>query len=145
MATMVTLLNITFFIAFTERRPLLPTYTVFAIGFYMRLCNTIGFNFTRSIIYFSNLRVSTKRVQKFLLVKELPSLHESSKGGDMEKTPLYKPNISGDGDKTQSVIEIKNLNFSWTDDDTGFSLNNININIKHGLNLSLFLKFIYVF
>jgi ABC-type siderophore export system fused ATPase/permease subunit len=119
LTTLVTLLNIIFFIYFAEK-PLLPAYTVFAIGFYMRLCNSMGFNFTRAMIYFSNYRVSAKRVGKFLLTKEL----------DLSK-------IKEPADK-KAAIDIKDFTFTWNDiDATGFGLSKINLQIKKGELVSI--------
>ena len=70
MATAMTFVNITCFIHFTNT-PLIPSFVVFSIGFYMRLCNTIGYNFTRSITTLINGLVSAKRLNAFLLRKEL--------------------------------------------------------------------------
>lgn len=115
LTTLVTLLNIIFFISFTQGKPLLPAYTVFAIGFYMKLCNSMGFNFTRAMVYFSNYRVSAKRVGKFLLTKEL------------NQSKIKAPQ----DDKT--AIELRNFNFAWNEPDVGFSLDNISLTIKKGL------------
>jgi ABC-type bacteriocin/lantibiotic exporter with double-glycine peptidase domain len=70
MTTIMTLINITFFINFAGQ-PLLPKFIVYAIGFYMRLCNSIGFNFTRAFITTINMKVSIDRVQEFLMIPEL--------------------------------------------------------------------------
>lgn len=118
MATLVTFVNISFFIAFTNDKPLLPAYTVFTIGFYMRLCNSMCFNFTRAMIYFSNYRISANRVGKFLLSKEL----------DPKK-------IMPPGDDNNVAIQIKDFNFSWAASKEtvgGFSLNDINLRVNKG-------------
>lgn len=112
MTTLVTLVNIIFFISFTDEKPLLPAYTVFAIGFYMRLCNTMGFNFTRAMIYFSNFRVSVRRVGNFLLTPEL------------DQSKIRAP------ENPNTIIEMKDFNYSFSDG--GFSLNKINLSIKKG-------------
>lgn len=114
MATLVTLVNIIFFISFADGKPLLPAYTVFAIGFYMRLCYSMGFNFTRAMIYFSNFRVSLKRVGDFLTSPEL------------DRSQIRVP------DDPKTVIEMKDFKFSFSQSDGGFSLNKINLCIKKG-------------
>lgn len=115
LTTLVTLLNIIFFIYFTNDKPLLPAYTTFAIGFYMRLCNSMGFNFTRAMVYFSNFRVSATRIGNFL------------KSPELDLTRIHTPS------DPNIAIEMKDFNFSWGQSDTGFSLNNISLQIKKGL------------
>lgn len=104
-------LNISFFISFAGV-PLIPSYIVFSIGFYMRLCNSVGFNFSRAVVSVINFRVSSKRVEEFLLLKELDTKCVSS---------LNNSDIA---------IKMQNLNFSWKKDE--FSLKNINIEVKKG-------------
>jgi ABC-type siderophore export system fused ATPase/permease subunit len=116
MATMVTLLNIVFFISFADK-PLLPTYTVFAIGFYMRLCNTIGFNFTRALTYLTGFKVSCKRLENFLLLKELPAILDKSEQNSKE-------------DKSVAIC-MKDFSFAWKKE-TGFSLDDINLTVNFG-------------
>nr|APD26517.1 ATP-binding cassette transporter subfamily C member 4 X1 protein [Brachionus koreanus] len=111
MATLMSFLNISFFIAFAGI-PLVPSFIVFSIGFYMRLCNSVGFNFSRAIVSVVNFRVSAKRVGDFLLMKEL----------DMRQVP--------EPSDQELAIKIDNLNFSWKQDE--FSLKNINIEVKKG-------------
>lgn len=111
MATLMSFLNISFFIAFAGI-PLVPSFIVFSIGFYMRLCNSVGFNFSRAVVSVVNFRVSAKRVGDFLLMKEL----------DMR--PVDEPNDQ------ELAIKIDNLNFSWKQDE--FSLKNINVQVKKG-------------
>ncbi|RNA19404.1 multidrug resistance-associated 4, partial [Brachionus plicatilis] len=111
MATLMSFLNISFFIAFAGI-PLVPSFIVFSIGFYMRLCNSVGFNFSRAVVSVVNFRVSAKRVGDFLLMKEL------------EMKPVPVPN------DPDLAIEIDNLNFSWKQDE--FSLKNINVQVNKG-------------
>lgn len=114
MTTLVTLLNIIFFISFTDGKVLLPAYTVFAIGFYMRLCNSMCFNFTRAMIYFSNFRVSAQRIGKFLNTPEL----------DLDRvTPPSDPKLA---------FEVNDFSFSWSKHEKGFSLSNITLKIRKG-------------
>lgn len=111
MATLMSFLNISFFITFAGI-PLIPSYIVFSIGFYMRLCNSVGFNFSRAVVSVINFRVSSKRVEEFLLMKELDLKSVST---------MSNPIVA---------IKMENLNFSWKQDE--FSLKNINIEVKKG-------------
>lgn len=119
MPTLVTFLNIIFFISFTDGKPLLPAYTVFSIGFYIRLCYTMGFYFTRAMIYFTGYRVSTKRIAQFLLTNEL------------DRSQILTPSDS------QTAIELNDFNFSFDKTDVGFSLRNINLRVKKGEFVSI--------
>nr|QNH67884.1 ATP-binding cassette transporter subfamily C member 4 X1 [Brachionus rotundiformis] len=111
MATLMSFLNISFFIAFAGI-PLVPSFIVFSIGFYMRLCNSVGFNFSRAVVSVVNFRVSAKRVGDFLLMQELDMGQVS--------TPT-NPDLA---------IQIENLNFSWKQDE--FSLKEINVQVRKG-------------
>ena len=94
MATFMTLVNISCFVSFFLR-PLLPSYIVFSLGFYMRLCYSIGFYFTRSLVTLINALVSIDRISEFLQMKELSS--------SLEKISYY-----------DSIgINVENLNFKW--------------------------------
>ncbi len=95
MATLMTFVSVISFIYLTNQ-PIIPTYTVFSIGFYMRLCNTMGFNFTRALTSVVNARVSIKRINEFLLKEEL----ERS-----ASVPLDPSN--------PLCIEIKDFNYHW--------------------------------
>ena len=97
MSTLITFINITCFLHYTNA-PLLPSFVVFSIGFYMRLCNSIGFNFTRAINTFINGLVSARRVNSFLMQKEL----------DITLFNNFKQDLD-----SQSSINVKNLNFDW--------------------------------
>lgn len=119
MPTLVTFLNIIFFISFTDGKPLLPAYTVFSIGFYIRLCYTMGFYFTRAMVYFTGFRVSTKRIAQFLLTNEL------------DRSRILKPSDSN------IAIQLTDFNFSFDKTDVGFSLRNINIRVKKGEFVSI--------
>jgi ABC-type multidrug transport system fused ATPase/permease subunit len=114
MATLMTLFNLIFFIKFSNY-VLLPSYIVFSLGFYMRLCYSIGFNFTRSLTTLINGLVSIKRLDEFLLKKELNINNERF---------LY--------DSADSSIDVENLEFSWNEAKGSFKLKNITFKIKNG-------------
>ena len=119
-----TFLNISAFISFTPL-PLIPRYLVFSIGFYTRLAYSIGFNFSRSMTTLISALVSLKRINDFLLVKELCPANEKSYFGET---------IS---------IKVKSLNFSWDtiSEEIGkqdnykpviLNLNNLSFNVDNG-------------
>nr|UOU03341.1 ATP-binding cassette subfamily C4-1-2 [Brachionus rubens] len=116
MATLMSFMNISFFISFAEI-PLLPSFIVFSIGFYMRLCNSIGFNFSRSVVSVINFNVSAKRIGDFLLMEEL------------------NPKQISEPIESNFAVKIERLNFSWQKDE--FSLKNINIEAKKGDFISI--------
>ncbi len=111
MATLMTLVNVVFFIYFTDLQ-LLPSYVVYALGFYQRLCHSIGFMFSRAFIQLSNALVSLNRVNEFLLSKEL---------ADSRLAP--KDN--------QTAVEMKSFNFSWTDENE-FAIKDISFRVSKG-------------
>lgn len=94
MATLMTFVNIAFFVGFTNV-PLIPSYIVFSIGFYMRLCNSIGANFTRAITSLVNFRVSANRITEFLMLEEL------------DQNQIAHPN------DLITAVSIKDFNFEW--------------------------------
>jgi hypothetical protein len=57
-----TYLSITFFVLF-DNKPLLTKYVVLAMGYYMRICSSIGFFFIRQIGMFISAKIACKRVQ----------------------------------------------------------------------------------
>ena len=69
-----------------SNKPLLPSYVIFSIGFYLRLCYSIGFDFSKAVNSILDFRVSAKRINEFLLLEEL-KVPEISKGGT-EKVKL---------------------------------------------------------
>lgn len=97
MSTLITLVNITCFLHFTNA-PLVPSFVVFSIGFYMRLCNSIGFNFTRAMNTFINGLVSCRRVNSFLLQQEL----------DLSSFTNCKQES-----EDMVSISVKGMNFDW--------------------------------
>ena len=94
MAPLMTLVNISFFLQFSKQ-PLLPRFLVFSLGFYMRLCYTIGFNFSRTVSTSINALVSARRIDAFLVTKEITTVNERSFYGETAE------------------ITVKNLDYSW--------------------------------
>jgi ABC-type bacteriocin/lantibiotic exporter with double-glycine peptidase domain len=111
LATLMTLINVVFFINFTNLR-LLPSYVVYAIGFYQRLCHSIGFMFSRAFIQLSNALVSLNRLNEFLLSNEL------------EDQRLEPSDVN-------TVIEMKKFNFSWKKENE-FAVENVSLRVKKG-------------
>jgi hypothetical protein len=95
MATLMTFVNIAFFLGYLSS-PLLPSYMVFSIGFYMRLCASMGMNFTRALTMSVNYFISAKRINQFLLLKE------------------FSHSVSSTEKKSQTnAIEVENLGYKW--------------------------------
>ncbi len=94
LAPLMTLVNISFFIEYAHQ-PLFPRFLVFTLGFYMRLCYSIGFQFSRTISTLINGLVSAKRINDFLLAKELATANEKCFYGET------------------ASIKVENLDFSW--------------------------------
>jgi ABC-type bacteriocin/lantibiotic exporter with double-glycine peptidase domain len=116
MATIMIFINVVFFMSFTSL-PLLPTYTVYAIGFYQRLSNSLGFKFTRAFTGVSNLKVSFDRINEFLHLEELVDRRE-------------KPADS------KTAVQMDNLSFCWSEDD-GFGINNLSMKVRKGEFVSI--------
>lgn len=71
MTTLITFMNITLFIRYSNSNVyLLPGFVIFSIGYYLRLSNSIGFNFPRSITSLLNGISSAQRCKLFLIRKE---------------------------------------------------------------------------
>jgi hypothetical protein len=95
MATLMTFVNVAFFLGYLSS-PLLPSYMVFSIGFYMRLCASMGMNFTRAITMSVNYFISAKRINEFLLLKECSH------------------SISSTEKKSQTnAIDVDNFGYKW--------------------------------
>jgi ABC-type bacteriocin/lantibiotic exporter with double-glycine peptidase domain len=109
MTTIMTLINITFFVNYTNLE-LLPKFIVYAIGFYMRLCNSIGFNFTRAFITTINMKVSIERVREFLLYQEL----------------VDERRIASDNNL---AVKLERFNYKWKEDDD-FSIKNASLRVN---------------
>ena len=90
-----TFLNIYFFINFSQTA-LIPSFIVYAIGFYMRLCNSIGFNFTRSFLTTVSYSVSARRITDYLMIKELEDKR-----------------VVNEKDVGNLAVEIENFNYTW--------------------------------
>ncbi|CAF0837577.1 unnamed protein product [Brachionus calyciflorus] len=116
MATLMSFMNISFFIVFAGI-PLLPSFIVFSIGFYMRLCNSVGFNFSRAVVSLVNYKVSADRIEEFLLMEELDA---------KQITAPNDPDLA---------VKVENLNFSWKKDE--FSLKNVSLKAKKGDFISI--------
>ena len=116
MSTMVIFVNIAFFIVVNNaRKPFMPTAFVLVVGFYIRLCASLGSNLTRALNSFANYLVSCGRVEKFLLEKERN--HQSS--------------IDDNHSKSDSNVAIKLTNMSTSfSNDSVFSLKQIDLTIK---------------
>jgi len=125
MALLVTLLNISTFIA-SSSLPLFPSFLVFSLGFYTRLCYSVGFNVSRSSSALITGLVSLKRINQFLLVEELPPANEKCYYGDA------------------ASVKVENLSFSWDKKvpenkpggakkkPTVLNLNDISFDLKNG-------------
>ena len=113
MSTMVIFVNIAFFIVINNaRKPFMPTAFVLVVGFYIRLCASLGSNLTRALNSLANFLVSCGRVEKFLLEKE------------KESSIDYKYN-----QESNVAIRVNNLSTN----ESKFGLKNINLTIKQGI------------
>ncbi len=71
MTTLITFMNITIFIRYSNANVyLVPGFVIFSIGYYLRLSNSIGFNFPRSITSLLNGISSAQRCKLFLIRRE---------------------------------------------------------------------------
>jgi ABC-type multidrug transport system fused ATPase/permease subunit len=111
MATMMTFINVAFFINFTTS-PLVPSIIVYAIGFYMRLCYSIGFMFSSAFTKLINALVSIDRMNEFLLAEEIKDTRLEPKD-------------------PKTAIEMDKFCFSWKRDDA-FAIDNVSLKIKKG-------------
>nr|QUF59454.1 ATP-binding cassette transporter Abcc4-1 [Brachionus angularis] len=116
MSSLMSFVNVTVFIYFSNL-PLLPSYIVFSIGFYMRLCNSFGISFSRTVMSIVNFKVSANRIADFLLLPELDS--------NQNMKPL----------NLNIAVKVENLNFKWNNDE--FSLKNVNLEAKKGEFVSI--------
>nr|APD26522.1 ATP-binding cassette transporter subfamily C member 4 X4 protein [Brachionus koreanus] len=99
----ITFTSVTFFIFFTKR-PLTPSYIVLAMSYYMRISNSLGFFFIKAITTLIAAKVSIKRMQDFLLEKEMFKLNELSETNN--------PYV-----KEERVLTLKNISFEANDGD----------------------------
>lgn len=113
----VTFLNVALFIILTHNsKPLLPTYIVFAIGFFARLCTSIGSNFTRAINSVTNMMVSAKRIESFMLEEE------------MQSSRIIKESSLDD----EFAVKMKNVTASWSNEKRS-GIREIDLTIKKGI------------
>ena len=68
----ITYLSVTVFVT-CMRIPFVPSYLVFAMGYYARLCTTVGFYLSRAITMCMGALVSLRRYEEFLLCNEFKS------------------------------------------------------------------------
>ncbi|CAF0703154.1 unnamed protein product [Brachionus calyciflorus] len=108
----ITFTSVTFFIFFANQ-PLTPSYIVLAMSYYMRISNSLGFFFIKAITTLIGAKVSIKRMQDFLLSKEI---HKNN-----ELTPVQNP-----------YIKIHNLNARWPHEVRSLTLKNINFEAYQG-------------
>ncbi len=132
MALLMTLANISIFISATNQ-PLLPSFIVFSLGFYVRLSYSIGFNFSRSVSSLITGLVSLKRINEFLLLEELAPANERCHHGD------------------EISVRVEGLCFSWSAESRSESagrrerkksrsllnLNNVSVDLKNGEMLAV--------
>ena len=94
------------------QKPLLPTYFLFVLGFFIRLSHSIGTHFTRAVNTLSSFLVSSKRIGNFLLQEEMP----------------FKICIEGIYDQNVAV-KMKNFGAYWSSEKP-FRLYNIDLTIN---------------
>ncbi|RMZ95933.1 putative multidrug resistance-associated lethal -like protein, partial [Brachionus plicatilis] len=108
----ITFTSVTFFVFFANR-PLTPSYIVLAMSYYMRISNSLGFFFIKAITTLIAAKVSIKRMQDFLLEKEIYKLNELSEADDPH-------------------IKVRNLKARWSHDVRSLTLNNITFEAHQG-------------
>jgi ABC-type bacteriocin/lantibiotic exporter with double-glycine peptidase domain len=111
MATLMTFLNVVFYIKLTDLA-LVPSIIVYAIGFYMRLCYSIGFMFSSAFTKFINAIVSIGRMNEFLLAEEIKDTRQAPRD-------------------PKTAIEMENFNFRWKNDDS-FGIEKVSLKVKKG-------------
>lgn len=125
MLTLTTCVSIVCFLLFANK-PFSANYFILVVGFYAILCNSIGQQFSRALVNFSNFRVSTKRIEKFLLEKELAMESSSSRRRQIETNRTFAD--------PKLAICFKNFACSLNNNDgkLNYVLNNINLNVNLG-------------
>nr|QNH67887.1 ATP-binding cassette transporter subfamily C member 4 X4 [Brachionus rotundiformis] len=108
----ITFTSVTFFIFFANR-PLTPSYIVLAMSFYMRISNSLGFFFIKAITTLIAAKVSIKRMEDFLLEKEIYKLNE-----------LYKVR--------DPYVKVNNLKARWPHEVRSLTLENISFEARQG-------------
>nr|UOU03342.1 ATP-binding cassette subfamily C4-4-1 [Brachionus rubens] len=94
-------------------RPLTPSYIVLAMSYYMRISNSLGFFFIKAITTLIGARVSLKRMQDFLLEKEVIK--------NNELTHVENP-----------CVKVTNLNARWPHEVRPLTLKNITFQAHQG-------------
>lgn len=106
----ITYLSVTVFVYFMKI-PFVPSYLVFAMGYYSRLCTTVGFYLSRAITMCMSALVSLGRFQEFLLFTEFKSDTSST----CQSLTLNEP-----------IVKVSHMYASWSKDfEDGFCLNNL--------------------
>lgn len=108
-AIVMTLVSVTIFVQYANK-PLIPAIVVLTISYYNKLSLTVGFYFTKSLMWFLSARISVHRIQEYLLFEEI------------SKNKILT-NIS------KKFIKITNLTAAWTQENKGFSLRDISFNL----------------
>ena len=107
----ITFTSITFFIYFTNL-PLLPTYIVLAMSYYLKVSSSIGYFFTQEVTMLIGANVSVNRIQSYLLKDEV------KKNNSLKPVEFPK-------------IILKNLTASWSDQENKeFKLKNLNFEVN---------------
>lgn len=119
----VTYFNILFFVVANDfNRPLLPIFYVFAIGFLMRLCSSLGNDFTRGVMTFTNFLVACRRIGHFLMDEEISSSEQVTATSTSTDSKLKDHEFS---------IQLNKFSASWNNQ-AHFKLNQIDLEIKNG-------------
>lgn len=62
LGTFLTYMGIAVFIHVTKK-PLFPSYMVFILGYYRKICESIGMFFVRAVTHIINAHISIKRIE----------------------------------------------------------------------------------
>ncbi|RNA09566.1 multidrug resistance-associated 4, partial [Brachionus plicatilis] len=109
---MITFISVTCFVLFAGR-PLTPSLIVISMSFYLRISSAVGFYFFKAIIMSISGRVSLKRIEKFLMEKN-----------------LKKSNIFFENDNP--MVKVSSMFARWSRNDNSFYLKNFNMEAKIG-------------
>ena len=96
LATLMTFVNISLFMHYSNLTFILPSLIVFSIGFCIRLSNSIGFNFSRAFTNLLNGISSAEQCTRFLLLNEI-KFNESLECSQLDI----------------SSVNLNNFNFYW--------------------------------
>ena len=83
----ITYLSVTVFVT-CMRIPFVPSYLVFAMGYYSRLCTTVGFYLSRAITMWMSALVSLRRYEEFLLCNEFTQSDAAIQNGKLQSRRL---------------------------------------------------------